>query len=133
MFSITVTCPSTAELLKVAKVLDDAGVTVGAIETNATESTTPAKATTKAASSPKAKAESKPAEEKAPAKAKEPSEADKAKLYAPVKEIALKLSKDKGRDVLLRTLQAFDVEKAPDLAVDQYDAFIEAAQAELDT
>lgn len=73
-----------------------------------------------------------PADKKAPAK-KEPSESEKAKLYEPVKTIALKLNKEKGRDVLLNTLKAFDVEKAPDISVDQYDAFIEAAQAELDT
>lgn len=75
--------------------------------------------------------------EKAPAKetkkAEGPTEAEKEVLYAPVKTIALKLSKEKGRDVLLSVLGAFDAEKAPDLKVEQYDEFIQAAQNELDT
>lgn len=131
MFSITITCPTTAKLVEVAKVLDDAGIEVGSIEGG---ETAPAKTTTKAADKPAAaKATTKAAPAKETKKAEGPTPEEKEALYAPVKAIALKLSKEKSRDVLLAVLGAFDVEKAPDLKVEQYDAFIEAAQNELDT
>lgn len=85
--------------------------------------------------------DTKPTAEKAPAKVEEkkpvdkkpagPTEAEKEALYAPVKAKALELNKAKGRDALLRVLSVFDAEKAPDLKIEQYDAFIAAADEEL--
>lgn len=83
---------------------------------------------TKGADKTPAKTETKKAEDKKPAG---PTEAEKEALYAPVKAKALELNKAKGRDVLLRVLSAFDAATAPELKIEQYDAFIEAADEEL--
>lgn len=126
MYSITITVPDTAKLVEVAKLLDNAGVvTVGA-----SENMTTAPKSAKAASTKKADAEPETKVASTP-KVKEPTQEEKEKAYEPVKAIALQLNKEKGRDVLLRVLGAFDEQKAPDLKMEQYADFVAAAEDEL--
>lgn len=86
------------------------------------------------AAAPKA-AETKPAAKAAEPKkevAKKPDAKPAEDPYAPVREITLRIHKEKGRPAAEALLAEFDCEKsAKELKPDQYDAYLERAKAVL--